>query len=63
MTPKQKADELYINAFKRAKEQSLKSATSTHALAPYSSRTLQSRSYWEEVINFLNEKNEYKSEY
>jgi hypothetical protein len=59
MTSKQKADELYHNAIKlhgskKAKQESLKSAEATYALAPYSDRVVKSKDYWKDVIDCLN---------
>jgi hypothetical protein len=40
----------------KAKEASLKSAQATHALAPYQDGKMKARSYWERVIQHLNQK-------
>lgn len=61
MTEKEKAQELYDYAVKlhgpdRAKEESLKSAIATLALAPYQDGRMKARSYWEKVVEQLNKK-------
>ena len=61
MSEKQKADEMYAYAIKlhgseKAKEESLKSATATLALAPFRDGRMKARSYWERVIEHLKKK-------
>jgi hypothetical protein len=61
MREKEKADQLYNNAIKlhgidKAKEESLKSAIATHALAPLDSGKGNLKNYWAQVIDFLNAK-------
>lgn len=61
MSEKKKAEEIYQYALKlhgadKAKEESLKSARATHALAPYRDGKMKARSYWEKVITFLEQK-------
>lgn len=61
MTEKEKAEELYSYAIKlhgseKAKEESLKSATATYALAPFRDGRMKARSYWERVIEYLKKK-------
>jgi methionine salvage enolase-phosphatase E1 len=61
MKEKEKAEELYNYAVKlygedKAKEASLKSAQATHALAPYQDGKMKARSYWERVIEHLQNK-------
>jgi hypothetical protein len=61
MTEKEKADEMYnyavkLHGFEKAKEESLKSATATYALAPFRDGRMLARSYWEKVIEHLNKK-------
>jgi hypothetical protein len=58
MKEKEKADELYNYAVKlhgedKAKEESLKSARATLALAPYNDGKMKNRTYWEKVVEFL----------
>jgi hypothetical protein len=61
MREKEKAEEMYNNAIKlhgveKAKEESLKSAKATLALAPFRDGKLPARSYWERVIQHLEKK-------
>ena len=61
MSEKEKADEIYnyavkLHGFEKAKEESLKSATATHALAPFRDGKMKARSYWEKVIEYLKKK-------
>ena len=61
MTEKEKAYEMYnyavkLHGFEKAKEESLKSATATYALAPFRDGRMLARSYWEKVIEHLNKK-------
>jgi hypothetical protein len=61
MREKEKADQLYNNAIKlhgieKAKEESLKSAQATYALAPLDSGKGNLKNYWAQVIDFLNAK-------
>lgn len=61
MTEKEKAEEMYnyavkLHGLKDAKEEALKSATATHALAPFKDGRMLARSYWEKVIEHLNKK-------
>ena len=61
MKEREKADELYNYAVKlhgdeKAKEEALKSAAATHALAPYQDGRMMARSYWERVIEHLKKK-------
>jgi hypothetical protein len=61
MTEKEKADEMYNYAVKlhgidKAKEESLKSANATYALAPFRDGRMLARSYWERVIEHLKKK-------
>ena len=61
MSEKEKANEMYAYAVKlhgseKAKEESLKSATATHSLAPYQDGRMKARSYWERVIEHLKKK-------
>jgi hypothetical protein len=61
MTEKEKAKELYDYAVKlhgedKAKEESLKSARATLALAPYNDGKMKNRTYWERVVEQLNKK-------
>ena len=61
MTEKEKAEQLYSYAIKlhgseKAKEESLKSATATYALAPFRDGRMKARSYWERVIEYLKKK-------
>ena len=61
MTEKEKAEELYsyavkLHGFEKAKEESLKSATATYALAPFRDGRMKARSYWERVIEYLKKK-------
>jgi actin-like ATPase involved in cell morphogenesis len=61
MTEKEKAEEMYKYAAKlhgldKAKEESLKSAKATHALAPCRDGRMLAKSYWEKVIEHLNKK-------
>jgi hypothetical protein len=61
MREKEKADEIYDYAVKiygveKAKEESLKSARTTHSLAPFRDGRMKARSYWEKVIQFLEQK-------
>ena len=61
MTEKEKADEMYayatkLHGDKDAKEQALKSAVATLALAPYADGRMKARSYWERVIEHLKKK-------
>ena len=61
MTEKEKAQELYDYAVKlhgkdKAKEESLKSARATLALAPYNDGKMKNRTYWERVVEFLKKK-------
>ena len=61
MSEKEKADEIYSYAIKlhgseKAKEESLKSATATYALAPFRDGRMKARSYWERVIEHLKKK-------
>ena len=56
MTPKEKAQQIYAAAIvlhgeQHAKEQAIKSATATHALAPF-----DQQKYWQEVITLLESK-------
>jgi hypothetical protein len=61
MKEKEKAEEIYQYAVKlhgadKAKEESLKSARATHSLAPYQDGKMKARSYWERVIEHLQNK-------
>jgi hypothetical protein len=61
MKEKEKAEELYNYAVKlygedKAKEESLKSARATYSLAPYQDGKMKARSYWERVIEHLQNK-------
>jgi hypothetical protein len=61
MNEKQKANEMYDYSLKlhgdeKAKEESIKSATATLALAPYKDGRMMARSYWERVIEHLKKK-------
>jgi hypothetical protein len=61
MSEKEKADEMYAYAIKlhgidEAKEEALKSAVATLALAPYQDGRMKARSYWERVIEHLKKK-------
>jgi len=61
MKEKEKADELYNYAVKlhgdeKAKEEALKSAAATHALAPFRDGLMKNRTYWERVIEYLKKK-------
>ena len=61
MKEKEKAKELYDYAVKlhgedKAKEEALKSAAATHALAPFRDGLMKNRTYWEKVIEHLKKK-------
>ena len=61
MKEKEKAKELYDHAVKlhgedKAKEEALKSAVATHALAPFRDGLIKNRTYWERVIEYLKKK-------
>jgi hypothetical protein len=61
MKEREKADELYNNALKlhgaeKAKEESLKSARATYSLAPFRDGLMKNRTYWERVIEHLQNK-------
>ena len=61
MKEKEKADELYNYSVKlhgedRAKEEALKSAAATHALAPFRDGLIKNKTYWERVIEHLKKK-------
>jgi hypothetical protein len=61
MKEKEKAKELYDYAVKlhgveKAKEEALKSAAATHALAPFRDGLMKNRTYWERVIEYLKKK-------
>ena len=61
MSEKEKADEMYNYASKlhgpeKAKEESLKSAAATYALAPFRDGLMKNRTYWERVIEHLKKK-------
>ena len=61
MSEKEKAEKMYEYAVKlhgveRAKEESLKSATATLALAPLKDGRMKARKYWEKVVEHLNKK-------
>lgn len=61
MKEKEKADELYNYSVKlhgedRAKEEALKSAAATHALAPFRDGLMKNKTYWERVIEHLKKK-------
>ena len=61
MSEKEKANELYqkaveLHGLEKAKEESLKSAKATYALAPYRDGKMKDRVYWERVIQHLEKK-------
>jgi hypothetical protein len=61
MKEKEKAEEIYQYAIKlhgieKAKEASLQSARATHFLAPYQNSKMKNKSYWEKVIEHLQNK-------
>ena len=61
MFEKEKAEHIYqyavkLHGIENAKEESLKSAIATLALAPYKDGRMKARSYWERVIEHLKKK-------